>query len=711
MSKVNVNLNEAITTPANVLVTVTSVLVQSQQVVVNGRGILPGVWAKRTNSLGVAQFTLEMGRYRIEAKSPSGGQAFQVEIDVPDDLLTHEYADLLADDTFFTPAIPAGASPAATTTVPGLVRVRRNGTTPIAEVGCPVVADVTELRTIATDASNRFAILYARGANEPMVFWWDNASSAAHDGVTFTVVRPNDFTAAGVWKRIALGLPIIDGGTGGRTAAEARTNLSLFSQDESFSHLGSRLPRAGLAFDNVASTRLTGASGVALGLSDCSIFATVALSDYTPGASMLFFFSHSTFTNSLRWGLISTGQIRIIFNDGAGVAATYDITPSTPLVDGRLYHLGLLLDRDGLATLMVNGVAAGTVNIAASSGIDIGNGNATVAGSAFQLNGQMFSLRVFNRLVSVAEALVMVETGLPPHSEQFGTLSKYSSSFTATADGWTAVATETLTGNTDGIGGVNDTLLIDSGAGTVCAGKKTINSLHHGQRVKISFDVYRPSGNATGVAVQLGDATNGAVGFTVRTPVANTWTTYSEEVILTAALATLRAQLLTAGGSATITAGDKFYIKNVVAEYLGCIIDLDIASANPALSTVVADRAGQNDFTASTTAIQVRKAPQTNLEKVTVGGGAVIKKELSATASLDFPSIAAGSFAELTITVTGAQVNDAVIPGLPFNPNSGLIYQMFVSAVNTVTVRANNFTAGAIDPAAQTFRATVRNYT
>ena len=88
-------------------------------------------------------------------------------------------------------------------------------------------------------------------------------------------------------------------------------------------------------------------------------------------------------------------------------------------------------------------------------------------------------------------------------------------------------------------------------------------------------------------------------------------------------------------------------------------------------------------------------------------GGSTVTKILTATAALDFGSIAAAASADLTITVTGAAVNHSVTLGLPAAPTAGIIYQGFVSATNTVTVRATNITAAAIDPASQTFRATV----
>jgi len=100
---------------------------------------------------------------------------------------------------------------------------------------------------------------------------------------------------------------------------------------------------------------------------------------------------------------------------------------------------------------------------------------------------------------------------------------------------------------------------------------------------------------------------------------------------------------------------------------------------------------------------------------VTAGGvvigssGTAILKVLSATATLDFGSTAAGAVSDLTITVTGAALNDVVILGAPNGsvPLAGTFFA-WVSTTNTVKVRfANNALATSYDPASGTYRVTV----
>lgn len=90
-------------------------------------------------------------------------------------------------------------------------------------------------------------------------------------------------------------------------------------------------------------------------------------------------------------------------------------------------------------------------------------------------------------------------------------------------------------------------------------------------------------------------------------------------------------------------------------------------------------------------------------------GSATITKVLTASASLNFPSISAASQADLTITVAGAAAGDEVIMALPASPAAGLVFNAFVSAANTVTVRASNITGSPVDAAAATYGVIVIN--
>lgn len=83
---------------------------------------------------------------------------------------------------------------------------------------------------------------------------------------------------------------------------------------------------------------------------------------------------------------------------------------------------------------------------------------------------------------------------------------------------------------------------------------------------------------------------------------------------------------------------------------------------------------------------------------------------LTNTATLDYASIATLAYEDLTITVTGAKVGDSVALGLPAAPLAGVVFNAWVSATDTVTIRANNYTGTSKDPASASYRVTVFNY-
>lgn len=80
---------------------------------------------------------------------------------------------------------------------------------------------------------------------------------------------------------------------------------------------------------------------------------------------------------------------------------------------------------------------------------------------------------------------------------------------------------------------------------------------------------------------------------------------------------------------------------------------------------------------------------------------------LRATATLDFPSVAAGANTTLTITVTGAAVGDDAVLIFDSAPQVGLNFVAWVSAADTVTVRVENYTAAAKDAASVAYRVIV----
>lgn len=82
------------------------------------------------------------------------------------------------------------------------------------------------------------------------------------------------------------------------------------------------------------------------------------------------------------------------------------------------------------------------------------------------------------------------------------------------------------------------------------------------------------------------------------------------------------------------------------------------------------------------------------------------KKTYTASLTHDFGSISAQSQATQTVTVTGARTGDAVLVR-PTTAVNGIIMDGTVTAADTVTVRAVNYSSGSIDPGSQVYRVVV----
>jgi hypothetical protein len=76
---------------------------------------------------------------------------------------------------------------------------------------------------------------------------------------------------------------------------------------------------------------------------------------------------------------------------------------------------------------------------------------------------------------------------------------------------------------------------------------------------------------------------------------------------------------------------------------------------------------------------------------------------LSGSGTLDFASTSAFSSTDLTVAITGAAVGDIVMLGTPVQ-DANSTFTAFVSAADTVTIRMNNYSALAINPASGTFK-------
>lgn len=107
-----------------------------------------------------------------------------------------------------------------------------------------------------------------------------------------------------------------------------------------------------------------------------------------------------------------------------------------------------------------------------------------------------------------------------------------------------------------------------------------------------------------------------------------------------------------------------------------------------------------------------------NLELVLSGSNAKfgvnattrLTKLMSLTTSIDPPNVPANSQVQVTLTFTGASQNDEVVANPDSDIETGLIYNVWAPSTNTIRLRIVNPTGSPIDPAARTWRISVRAY-
>jgi hypothetical protein len=260
------------------------------------------------------------------------------------------------------------------------------------------------------------------------------------------------------------------------------------------------------------------------------------------------------------------------------------------------------------------------------------------------------------------------------------------------------------------IGDVGDRLTLQRGSGAVVTAFQQGNTVLARIGLAGATNGYA-TGSATGDLVVR--AENKKILFTADSGVSAPLVINGSTAVITGA--TINGNTITTGtGALTLAAGKTLTASNTLT-----LVGTDGSTLNVGTGGTL----GTAAYTASTayaTTAQGTKADNvgavSGLVKsngsatfsAAVAGTDYAKVPLTATATLDFGSIAAGASEDLTITVSGAVVGYSTTYGLPASPAAGITYNSFVSATDTVTIRATNITTGgAIDPPSASYRATV----
>lgn len=436
-----------------------------------------------------------------------------------------------------------------------------------------------------------------------------------------------------------------------------RSNLGVLWADDTRRLVAGRKSVGGLRFDGTADYLVSGGNGIAISLGDFSIVGVLTLPDYTPSSAAILFASHHPGNNRFILRLETTGRFGLQFVDSSGSSTFYELIPDVPLVDGQTHQFCITCDRDGLATLYLNGMSdrdlsgsGVSVSISGSSAVDVGSGNSNPWGAGSLTVGVIHALAVFNRILSASEALMLTEQGTVSFADQWGSATPLISGATNNGNFETAGAggadvfaswTETVSGTSTV---VRDTTVFDTGSAScrldidasnsICGVSSNVGSA--GRRYRVALRA-KASANAVTLAVILGSTSQQTFSLTT------SWSTYTAEIVSDAAGIVLKR---------LSAASESIWIDNVTLTPIGAILDLDFENANPAQSLTVRDRsANANHGTAAASGVtQITPVKQINITDSIICGGSIASSG-AVSGSVLSSSVATGS-APLTVAST-----------------------------------------------------------
>jgi hypothetical protein len=282
---------------------------------------------------------------------------------------------------------------------------------------------------------------------------------------------------------------------------------------------------------------------------------------------------------------------------------------------GSPTHYVITFNRSGLATLYKNGNSVATVDISATSAIDIGS-DTTPANIPSRIGtsgtdgviGTFYRFRTWNKLLSNTEVQTAFDRADVPKIDQYGdkanlllgvdktlaTAAANTAAFNA-AYGWQSTAsTSTVV--------ASNVLTITSNAG----GGIYKQVYRNGKNVRFTLNVTAISGTWRFLPSAGGDATD-------------ITTTGIKQLTALQVDNEVRFYSNSAGASISIDASST----NLELAAVGAVADIDLAFANPLQSLTVQNRAGLPDGEASSSTLvtQVQPIIQGNLTSLVVGTG------------------------------------------------------------------------------------------
>ena len=362
---------------------------------------------------------------------------------------------------------------------------------------------------------------------------------------------------------------------------------------------------AGLHFESGGYIELANSAAAEFGTSDFSVEFVLNQKEANVSSNNIFRYpdggDNRVFIESIG------GTTKITFRDTGNAA--YDLGYDMSADYGTPTHYVLTADRDGNALLYKNGNQVGSVDISASSSVNIGSGNTGVGaiGSSsanYTMLGTFYRFRTWNKIV---DAKALFERADVPVADQYGSETKLNSSTCVNATSSNAF-------NTFSGASATGFTAVSTGAGSSSQFAATADEISFvkGKKYSITFDATLNSGTAPkwNAAISILSAT-ATTDHSIATVTAG-----ANGGIFTANQTTTGViSFKSEGGAAT-----NFAISNLKVVRCGAVVDLDLAFANPTQSLTVQDRSGTADGTCSASGVtQVQPVVQLNSTSARIG--------------------------------------------------------------------------------------------
>ncbi|MFH1878734.1 MAG: LamG-like jellyroll fold domain-containing protein [Candidatus Omnitrophota bacterium] len=153
-----------------------------------------------------------------------------------------------------------------------------------------------------------------------------------------------------------------------------------------------------------------------IGISDLSISVWVKLDEAKKFGAIVNKNGYNAVGPSYHLGIDDYGKVQFTLGDGNQEINSYGAAGRDTLTAGAWYHIVLVLDRDGMATVYLNGAEDYSVSIAGLAAADISSASALnigkrTAGTGMYFDGGMDDLAIYKKVLSSAEVSSLYSGG------------------------------------------------------------------------------------------------------------------------------------------------------------------------------------------------------------------------------------------------------------------------------------------------------------